>query len=719
MRSSSSSSRRIDNTTTTSPSTNASLPSLSPPLSPATSPSLSPPFSFSGYPLYNDYDSLDDPFPSKVNTLKQYQSNALGVNLLHQSDYGNNNNNNTTTNTSTSSSFNNWFDNYYYNTSSIQHPIESLLNSDISAKNNACQSNTQQQLIPDTIYAIPDNGQYNNDTSSNNNTFENTIFQQLQGFNIAKKHLSMKNSNTTSAMSSSPQTPRDGAALFSSFDTSLPMNFGMGVGGGQGQGMNKNTAAAEFDFGEYLCFGDPIDLQDSLSDMDYPPCPRYQTDMLAASFLNDQVAAFDSAPSAAAGSLGNNGNTINTTENFFANLPLIGSPLNLASNMNASSNSPPPLQNAFRSFSNAGNMNIMVDGGVQQPSMPPRSTSMLSSSSTSSLPSPNLASPAFDASGNFPFIFNNNASGSVNSNFNTSPNYSGIDTPALVMDDGNDLVPSLSTSPMWGQLDLGSISLFPQQQQQQQQSKTGTISPKELALPLISEKTTNNTSSFKDQVKPASVVTSFSSPLSKTNNKKRVRDSPAFGDEGEDADEETQTVANTVNKKARRSTSALPSTAPAGQFNGTRHTSNAPLPLDAPTQPRTYHGPESKTSKRAVPAAAARKVAAIKAQAEMMKQTQQDRLRSVSVAVEEDEVAADVLLDDEKVEEVIEMSIEAKRRQNTIAARRSRQRKAEHLAGLEESIRLLNERVNSLENEKMVWMMRAIAAGWTEDSRSL
>ncbi|KAK9899904.1 hypothetical protein P389DRAFT_5332 [Cystobasidium minutum MCA 4210] len=281
--------------------------------------------------------------------------------------------------------------------------------------------------------------------------------------------------------SSSPQTPRDGAALFSSFDT-LPasMNFGAGMGKG-GQGLNTNTksAAADFDF-----------------------------DMLAASFLNDQVAAFDSAPAPA--SYGNN----KSTENFFANLPLIGSPLPFAtSNLKSSSPPAPLLQNAFGTFSNASNN--MVDGSgaqsttAQQPHLPHRSTSM-SSSTSSSVASPNLASPAFDATlGNFPFSFAANTTGNngLNASY-TSPNYSGIDTPALVMDDGNDLATPLTTSPMWGQLDLGSISLFPQQQQQPtQQHVLPTISPKELDLPLPGKTSDLNlNTTFKDQAEPSSSV---------------------------------------------------------------------------------------------------------------------------------------------------------------------------------------------------------------------
>lgn len=465
-------------------------------------------------------------------------------------------------------------------------------------------------------------------------------------------------------------------------------------------------SAADFDFGE---LPHQTALMYSSSDM---LNLFLQTDMLAASFLNDQVAAFDSTSLASLAPAASNNNTNNSsnniTESFFANLPLIGSPVNFTSNLTSTS---PPLQNAFRSFSSNA-VNTMLP--AQQL---PRHNS---SSSSSSVSSPALASPAFDASSAFPF-------GGLGAS-NNSPNFSGIDTPALVPDDGNDLAASLTTSPMWGQLDLGSISLFPQQQQTQtqstitaplqQQPSLPTISPKELSLPLP-DKTFNNS----NQVRPASSVAVNNNKAIK----KRVRESPAFGSDGEDEDEEedeaTQRQAQTT-KKSRRSTSTSTSSAPQNHFTGTRHSASAALlPLDAPTQPRTYYGPESKTSKRAVPAAAARKVAAIKAQAEMMKRARRSVSSAAPAAAEEAEANAEVEDDDSgslegEVKEVIEMTIEQKRRQNTIAARRSRARKAEHLASLEESIRTLTERVNLLENEKMVWMMRAMAAGWTEDSRS-
>ncbi|KAF8992662.1 hypothetical protein BDQ17DRAFT_1369161 [Cyathus striatus] len=132
-------------------------------------------------------------------------------------------------------------------------------------------------------------------------------------------------------------------------------------------------------------------------------------------------------------------------------------------------------------------------------------------------------------------------------------------------------------------------------------------------------------------------------------------------------------------------TSALPTTAPAStsrlpsvalstsnkrksSATGTRKglTPQALVPLDAPTQPRKYVTP-SATSRKEVPAVFARK-------------------RARSQAFDEDEL--EELPPDASEQDQIEW----KRRQNTIAARRSRKRKLEHQQHLEnEIVRLQGE----------------------------
>lgn len=266
-----------------------------------------------------------------------------------------------------------------------------------------------------------------------------------------------------------------------------------------------------------------------------------------------------------------------------------------------------------------------------------------------------------------------------------------MDTPALVPDDG-DL--STLTSPIWG-----SVSLFPEHDPllaaaaaatttapaQAASVFPRTISPIELSLPLPS---------FDLPAVPAQKP----QPAAASSKK---RASPAF-----DIDDTLTLGSNSASsstaavpvikdprpptKRQRSSGSQQPSGSAAARFTGTRNTSIPLLDLDAPTQKRDYAGPQSKTSKRAVPAAAARKVAALRAHAE----------------------EAGVELGQE-----IEQSIEEKRRQNTVAARKSRQRKAEHLQSLEDAIRALQDRQEQLELEVQVWTRRALAAGWSEDMR--
>ena len=104
---------------------------------------------------------------------------------------------------------------------------------------------------------------------------------------------------------------------------------------------------------------------------------------------------------------------------------------------------------------------------------------------------------------------------------------------------------------------------------------------------------------------------------------------------------------------------------------GTRKniTPEALVPYDAPIQPRKYVTPSS-TSRKAVPAGFAKK-----------------RGRSVAFGKDdEDELASEAQLDPNDLD-----AIEAKRRQNTLAARRSRKRKLEYQRELETSVERLSE----------------------------
>lgn len=113
---------------------------------------------------------------------------------------------------------------------------------------------------------------------------------------------------------------------------------------------------------------------------------------------------------------------------------------------------------------------------------------------------------------------------------------------------------------------------------------------------------------------------------------------------------------------------------------GTRKglTTEALVPINAPTQPRKYVTP-SATSRKELPATFARK-----------------RARSTAFGDEDDELLEPLGPNATEVEQ-----IEYKRRQNTIAARRSRARKLAHQQEMEMKIEKLTQ-------DKDVWKERAI-----------
>lgn len=134
----------------------------------------------------------------------------------------------------------------------------------------------------------------------------------------------------------------------------------------------------------------------------------------------------------------------------------------------------------------------------------------------------------------------------------------------------------------------------------------------------------------------------------------------------------------------------LPSTTPAtnaarrrGAATGTRKgiTPESLVPLDAPTQPRKYVTP-SATSRKELPAVFARK-----------------RARSQALGDEEDELDADHQPPGPNASE--REQIEWKRRQNTLAARKSRKRKLQHQQELEDNVRALTR-------DRDVWKTRAL-----------
>jgi len=127
----------------------------------------------------------------------------------------------------------------------------------------------------------------------------------------------------------------------------------------------------------------------------------------------------------------------------------------------------------------------------------------------------------------------------------------------------------------------------------------------------------------------------------------------------------------------------LPTSRRKTSATGTRKnvTPESLVPVDAPTQPRKYITP-SATSRKEVPAVFARK-----------------RARSQAFGDEEDQLEDELYtLPPNPTEQEL---IEAKRRQNTIAARRSRKRKLEYQRELEDS-------VESMKEERDKWKSRAL-----------
>jgi len=140
---------------------------------------------------------------------------------------------------------------------------------------------------------------------------------------------------------------------------------------------------------------------------------------------------------------------------------------------------------------------------------------------------------------------------------------------------------------------------------------------------------------------------------------------------------------STFNSPSIQSDKPLPTSRRKSTATGTRKnvTPETLVPIDAPTQPRKYITP-SATSRKEVPAVFARK-----------------RARSQAFGDEEDQLEDETFtLPPNPTEQEL---IEAKRRQNTIAARRSRKRKLEYQRELEDTVEVLRE-------ERDMWKSRAL-----------
>lgn len=133
------------------------------------------------------------------------------------------------------------------------------------------------------------------------------------------------------------------------------------------------------------------------------------------------------------------------------------------------------------------------------------------------------------------------------------------------------------------------------------------------------------------------------------------------------------------------------------KFNGTRNTKIKPIPFDAPTMTRSYIIP-SITSRKPAPAAISAKL--------IPSLTNKRQKRSESPQTPApvfDSVNDEGCLDPSDLPDELLSAIELKRRQNTLAARRSRMRKKDHLEGIQKG-------VEGVQAELEVWKARALKA---------
>lgn len=136
---------------------------------------------------------------------------------------------------------------------------------------------------------------------------------------------------------------------------------------------------------------------------------------------------------------------------------------------------------------------------------------------------------------------------------------------------------------------------------------------------------------------------------------------------------------------------------------GTRKglTTESLVPYDAPTQTRTYHGPPSATSRKLLPAQFERKRKRQR-EDEGLDSDEEDELIGESSMSALNGVGGlgeqEIKLSDKEAEAILQ-----KRRQNTLAARRSRARKLQHQRELEDKFEKMKE-------SRDMWKMKAMIA---------
>lgn len=141
------------------------------------------------------------------------------------------------------------------------------------------------------------------------------------------------------------------------------------------------------------------------------------------------------------------------------------------------------------------------------------------------------------------------------------------------------------------------------------------------------------------------------------------------------------------------------------KFTGTRNTKIKAIPLDAPTIQKNYAVPSATSRKRAPSAVVATKLISGGSGAKSNKRAKRDSTPQ-SPQVVEMPIAPDSSVNPEDLPEDLLTAIELKRRQNTLAARRSRMRKAEHLNELKSAIEERDQRIAALEEEVLALRRR-------------
>lgn len=138
------------------------------------------------------------------------------------------------------------------------------------------------------------------------------------------------------------------------------------------------------------------------------------------------------------------------------------------------------------------------------------------------------------------------------------------------------------------------------------------------------------------------------------------------------------------------------------RFTGHRNTRKKPIDFDAPTLPKNYIMP-SATSRKRAPSAAAKLAAESAGTGSPSTGNKRARRDSTPLPAATPDGGE---LDPSELPDEVLSAIELKRRQNTLAARRSRMRKAGHLAELQAAIDERDNRIAQLEEELLALKRR-------------